>query len=75
MNNKSPEVTKMLDEISLSVFGRSRTLAQAGSGCVACGQPATEFRDELSRKEYLISGFCQKCQDATFGAAFDGFAD
>jgi len=32
-----------------------------------CGEDATEFRDEVSRKEYLISGKCQKCQDAVFG--------
>jgi len=25
------------------------------------------FKDELSRKEYKISGLCQKCQDKTFG--------
>lgn len=28
---------------------------------------ATEFRDALSRKEYGISGMCQKCQDSVFG--------
>ena len=25
------------------------------------------FRDGLSRKEFRISGLCQKCQDRTFG--------
>ena len=25
------------------------------------------FRDALSRKEFGISGMCQKCQDETFG--------
>lgn len=25
------------------------------------------FRDDLSRREYYISGLCQKCQDETFG--------
>lgn len=25
------------------------------------------FRDELSRKEFVISGLCQKCQDKMFG--------
>lgn len=25
------------------------------------------FRDELSRKEYSISGLCQDCQDEMFG--------
>lgn len=27
----------------------------------------SSFRDPLSLKEYHISGFCQKCQDQTFG--------
>ena len=27
-----------------------------------------DFKDELSRKEYRISGLCQKCQDETFGS-------
>jgi predicted Zn-ribbon and HTH transcriptional regulator len=26
-----------------------------------------DFRDELSRKEFRISGLCQKCQDDMFG--------
>lgn len=25
------------------------------------------FRDELSKKEYKISGLCQECQDKIFG--------
>ena len=27
-----------------------------------------DFKDELSKKEYSISGLCQKCQDEIFGA-------
>jgi uncharacterized CHY-type Zn-finger protein len=54
------------DEMSLNLFGRSRTLAIAGAQCVACGRPATEFRNELSRKEFGISGLCQHCQDRFF---------
>jgi hypothetical protein len=26
-----------------------------------------DFRDPLSKKEYSISGMCQKCQDSVFG--------
>jgi len=25
------------------------------------------FRNELSKKEYMISGLCQRCQDSFFG--------
>ena len=36
---------------------------------MGCGEDfsMSEFRDELSQKEYRISGFCQKCQDSVFG--------
>lgn len=27
----------------------------------------TEFRNDISRKEYKISGLCQGCQDEIFG--------
>lgn len=54
------------DDLALNLFGRSRTLAVAGKSCVSCGKPATDFRDELSRKEFGISGLCQRCQDEFF---------
>ena len=62
MNN----LDSIKDDISLKLFGRSRTLAIAGAQCVACGESATKFRDELSRREYAISSLCQKCQDQFF---------
>lgn len=34
---------------------------------LGCGQPATTFKDEVSRREYQISGLCQTCQDRFFG--------
>ncbi len=37
--------------------------------CPICDKPIAEdefFRDELSRKEFKISGMCQKCQDESF---------
>lgn len=33
---------------------------------IGCGKSAINFRDELSRKEYRISGLCQDCQDSIF---------
>ena len=37
--------------------------------CPICKNSIKEedFRDNLSRKEYSISGLCQKCQDEIFG--------
>jgi len=34
--------------------------------CATCGCEVREFRDELSRVEYGISGMCQECQDDVF---------
>lgn len=49
-----------------------RQAALAARRCVnppfGCAGPATEFRDEISRREYGISGMCQKCQDAFFNS-------
>lgn len=35
--------------------------------CPTCGGEITEFRNALSKKEFEISGMCQKCQDSVFG--------
>lgn len=34
--------------------------------CSTCGGKIGEFIDNLSFKEYMISGMCQTCQDKTF---------
>ena len=61
---KSPEKEEFLEQ----AFGR--TSALQSSICVrppiGCGGPATEFKDDLSREEYAISGLCQACQDSVF---------
>ncbi len=64
-SEKSPGMRKFLEKFA------GRTTAIEGDTCVrapiGCGQPATKFRDDLSKKEYTISGLCQKCQDGMFG--------
>ena len=37
--------------------------------CPLCSKPIdlTSFKDDLSKKEYAISGMCQACQDKMFG--------
>ncbi len=37
------------------------------SSCTTCPREITEFKDEISMREYKISGMCQVCQDKTFG--------
>lgn len=37
-----------------------------GPLCTLCGKGAGAFRDDLSRREYAITGACQGCQDEIF---------
>jgi len=37
--------------------------------CMTCSGKVEGFDSELSQKEFLISGMCQKCQDEVFGAS------
>jgi uncharacterized CHY-type Zn-finger protein len=64
---KSNEMNDALEVLTNHLFGRSRFDSMTRNVCVTCGQPIGEFRNELSRKEYTISGMCQSCQDSVFG--------
>jgi hypothetical protein len=65
-SSKSPE----MEESLTNLFGFDRREAINKDKCIpppyGCGEIAAEFKDEISRKEYSISGLCQKCQDETF---------
>jgi hypothetical protein len=70
---KTVEMENYLDNMAFEifgrgrkVFGRGRKVAMDNQLCVMCGGDANYFADELSRKEYGISGMCQECQDKTF---------
>jgi len=64
-SEKSPQITQLLEDMGK----RSSSLKQ--NRCVpepiGCGKLIGEFKDELSEREYSISGLCQKCQDKFFG--------
>jgi hypothetical protein len=62
-SEKSPEMENAITK----AFKIDRRGSIQNNTCTWCGGQATEFRDPLSRKEFTISGFCQKCQDETFG--------
>ena len=69
-SQKAPSIDAMLT----SVFGVDRVKTISGGTCVSCdaeGIIASSFSDDLSRKEYSISGFCQSCQDDLFGPEED----
>ncbi len=62
---KAPEIEALIDSTNPS--GRKRVDSIKSDVCSWCGKPATQFKDELSRREYRISGLCQECQDKVFG--------
>jgi len=59
---KTPEMNKVLEHL----FNHPRTVSIQNDTCSNCGEPAVEFTDEVSRREFAISGLCQKCQDIIF---------
>ena len=67
-SNKSDALNSLLEEITQTVFGVSRTTSIKQDTCVTCQEEASTFKDDLSRKEFTISGMCQTCQDSVFGA-------
>ena len=54
------------------MFGFDRGIHIVANQCVTspvgCGGAADLFTDEVSKREYRISGLCQKCQDSIFSA-------
>lgn len=63
MDNKSPEMKIAIE----TLFPGTMSAIDKGL-CPCCRNPIGEFRDALSRKEFGISGMCQKCQDNVFGS-------
>ena len=65
--NKAPEIEAFLSSLINSPLTREETIEQGI--CAGCASDVldTSFRDELSFKEFTISGLCQKCQDDIFG--------
>jgi hypothetical protein len=64
---KSPNVEAFLDKL----VGGGRKEKITSNTCVICGKPAVDFTDEVSRREYAISGLCQECQDKAFAEEDD----
>ena len=68
-SNKSEAVNSFLEEIANTVFGASRMESILTDLCVSCKGDAITFKDDISRKEFGISGMCQTCQDSVFGTS------
>lgn len=61
------EKSEQVEQTLTALTGIDRRPCISASVCTWCGSEATDFRNALSEREYAISGFCQKCQDNTFG--------
>ena len=61
MKDRNPVLADLLSK--LSPTGRNPEQAAELGVCTQCAGPAVSFKDELSKKEYGITGFCQTCQD------------
>jgi len=70
---KPSEKSEAMEQSIKEIFGHDRRELIQNDCCVpppiGCGREgiAEEFRNEISRREYTISGLCQKCQDSIFG--------
>jgi len=63
---KKPDENKPV----FSIFPEKLKAIKEGK-CTGCDKPLkgvnTEFRNEVSRREYSVCGMCQACQDSIFG--------
>ena len=55
------------DILRMAGLGKQVDAVENGT-CPCCFKPIVpkDFKDNPSRKEFTISGMCQKCQDVTF---------
>ena len=60
---KNPILEGLLTELN---SGRNRRSYILNDVCIKCEGDASRFTDEVSRKEFAISGWCQHCQDEMF---------
>jgi len=57
----------MNKDIMKSLGFEEEVKAMEAGLCSWCKKEITDFRNEISEREYKISGMCQNCQDKTFG--------
>jgi hypothetical protein len=59
---------KRIDDLLTAFTGNDRATSVVENTCAVCNGVADSFVDDLSKREYKISGMCQKCQDAVFNS-------
>jgi hypothetical protein len=63
---KASNKSLMIDKMLTAFTGKDRKETVVNNLCMLCSKEADLFKDDISRKEYLISGMCQTCQDEVF---------
>jgi hypothetical protein len=52
---------------AIVAFGKKAAERLDQELCPRCGKPPkNDFRDDVSRREFAITGLCQSCQDVIF---------
>ena len=61
--------SEKIDELFKTLYGVDRKTSIVNRMCVSCDAKVSKegFRDEVSLREFHISGLCQVCQDKVFG--------
>ena len=64
MSLQKPDLNKPV----FKIYPNKKKLVLEGK-CATCGKEIKEedFRNQISKREYSISGTCQECQDKVFG--------
>ena len=61
------EKSSIVESAISSILGKDRRSYILAGKCIITDEDAGPFRDELSEKEYQISGLGQKAQDEIWG--------
>ena len=61
-------IQKMKDSLSKDIFGLTKNEANAKGICIQCKEEAlSKCYSDAGRREYYISGMCEKCFDELTG--------
>jgi len=67
IEGQNPELTRIAEELCKDMHGITNAEAFSKGICVECKEPALpKCYSEAGRREYRISGMCEKCFDAAF---------
>lgn len=67
IEGQAPELKRLSDELNREEFGQTIQEANDAGTCISCKLPALErCYSAAGKREFFISGLCEKCFDAMF---------